>query len=244
MIGRRSVVALAVLCALVLSAVSVASASATEAVECSSSASKIDKFGAHCLAVPAGKTANFGHLGLSAGSHEFTATNANTASETTAGAVSLLAGVISGVAVEIQCTGVSGTGSLENAGSQTKGTGVLTYAGCTILKPAGRGCVVHGGSITTNSLAAESEGASSLKFKPASGETFVSITWEKCTVSALNNTYPVTGTMKATVTGATTTSTEAGVTEQNTLKFGGSKAALAGALTIKSAASGNGLALT
>src|SRR5438067_1724593 len=74
MICRKFVVALALLCALVLSAVSVAGASATEAVECGSSASKIDKFGAHCLSVPEGKTANFGHIGLSAGSHAITAT--------------------------------------------------------------------------------------------------------------------------------------------------------------------------
>lgn len=244
MIQRRFLVALALLCAIVTSSVSVAGASATEAVECSSSASKLDKFGAHCLPVPEGKTANFGHVGLSAGSHEITATNANTASETTAAAVSLLAGVISGVSIEIQCTGVSGTGSMQNVGGQASGTGVLTYSGCTINKPAGKGCVVNGNSITTNSIAAESEGASTLKLKPASGELFASIQFEKCSVEALNRIFPVSGTMKATVTGATVTSTEAGVTEQNTLKLAGNKAAIGGALTIKSAASGNGLALT
>jgi hypothetical protein len=242
MIGRKSVVALAILCALVLSAVSVASASATEAVECSSSASTIDKFGAHCLAVPEGKTANFGHVKLSAGSHAITGTNANTASETTTAAVSVLAGTLSGVVTELQCTGLSGTGTLENTGTQAKGTGTLEYTGCTVAKPAGKGCVVNGGKVTTSELAGESEGAGTLAFKPASGTTFATITIASCSVTALNNPFPVTGSVKGTVTGATTTTTEAGVTTQNTLKFGGNKAGLEGALTIKSGT--NGVALT
>jgi hypothetical protein len=240
MIGRKSVVALAVLCALVISAVSVASASATPAAnECSSTAKTIDKFGAHCLAVPVGKTANFGHT-LVEKVTPITGTNNNTASETTASSNSILAGSLSGVATELQCTGVEKkpgtvatmTNKEVEGAMVAHGEGTLTYTGCTVLKPAGKSCVVKEEMVTTQPLTAISEGAGILNFKPVAGTKFADITIEKCTVLALNNTFPVTGTLKGTVKGATTTTTEPGVTEQNTLFFGGNKAGLGGALTI------------
>jgi hypothetical protein len=135
---------------------------------------------------------------------------------------------------------------MENSGGEVSGTGTLVYTGCMVLKPAGKECVVKGGSVTTEKLAGttKAQAANKLKITPAEGETFAKITLDKCTVASLNNTFPVTGSLIADVSGATSTSTEAGVTTQNTLKFGGNKAGLGGALTIKKTSSGNGLALT
>ncbi|HET7445872.1 MAG TPA: hypothetical protein VFJ57_14575, partial [Solirubrobacterales bacterium] len=53
-----------------------------------------------------------------------------------------------------------------------------------------------------------------------------------------NNTFPVTGSLKLTPSGATLTTTHAGITEQNTLKFGGVKAGLESSLTPRGEAEG------
>lgn len=243
MIGRKSVVALTILCAASFCAISASSASAVPAWTCIVFMNG-GLTGPHCLDTGSGGYIRF-HI--PPGLTKTTATNANTASETTAAAGSVLAGSLSGVATELQCTGLEGTGEMENKEIEKEvflahGTGTLTYTGCTVLKPAGKGCVVNGGKVTTNELTSTSEGSETLAIKPASGETFASITIEKCTVSALNNTFPVTGSLKATVTGATATTTEAGVTTQGTLKFGGNNAGLAGAATNKGE-NGNGLVL-
>jgi hypothetical protein len=239
MIRRKSAVALAVMCALAISAVAVASASATSAFTCAKGAGTFR--GPHCLSTGSA-AAEYGHESFT-GSTSFTVTNANTASETTAAAISVLGGSISGVATELQCTTMSGTGTLENTGTVAKGTGVIAYTGCTVLKPSGKGCKVKGEAINTNSLAAETNGAANLKYKPASGETFAAIVIEGCTVTALNNTFPVTGSLEGTVTGGTTTTTEAGITTQGTLKFGGNKAGLGGAWTTRGP-NGNAFSLT
>lgn len=242
MIGRKSLVALAVLCALAGSAVSVASASAaTKAFTCSKEATKKDRFGAHCLAE--GATKEWGHIEVPAGKTATTATNANTASETTAAATSVLAVTIAGVATEIQCTGLEGSGTMENTESKVASTGTVSYTGCTVTKPAGKGCVVSGGKVTTKELTGESEGATIVKIKPAAGETIATVVIEKCSITGLNNSYPVTGSLKASVSGATATTTEAGVTEQATLKFGGQKAGLGGSVTDKGP-NGNAIVLT
>jgi hypothetical protein len=239
MIGRKSVVALAVLCALAISAFSVASASATTAFTCSAAAPTLDKLGAHCL-TPTGVTKNFGHIGFT-GTTEIDGSNEKTASETTARSTQTLAGTLSGVATELSCgivekkpgTIASMTNKEEPVGTMiAHGEGTLTYKECVVLKPAGKSCVVKEEMVTTELLTAISEGASTLAFKPKAGTTFAGITIEKCTVEALNNTFPVTGTLKAKVEGATTTANEAEVTTQNTLKFGGNKAGLGGSLTI------------
>lgn len=82
-----------------------------------------------------------------------------------------------------------------------------------------------------------------LEFTPASGAEFASITIASCSVSGLNNTFPVTGSIKGVTSGATATSTHPETTAQNTLKFAVQKAGLDGAITIKDS-NGSGLALT
>jgi hypothetical protein len=245
MIGRKSVVGIAVLCALALSAFVTANASAEQrAWACSPSAAQKPFTDAHCInAVP--EQSKFGHVEI-ASPTSIEATNAATASNTTAAAVSKLKGALSGVVTEVQCTGLTGTGSLTNAASSVTGTGVIEYTGCSVTAPAGKGCVVTGGKVTTKTLKGTTVGqaANKLKFEPNSGTEFATVPIESCSIGSLNNKFPVTGSVVADVNGATTSSTEAGVTGQNTLKFGGVNAGIEGAFTIKCKENGNGVVLT
>jgi hypothetical protein len=104
--------------------------------------------------------------------------------------------------------------------------------------------VVTGGTVTTKTLKGTTVGqaANKLKFEPNSGTEFATVPIESCSIGSLNNKFPVTGSLVADTSGATTTTTEAGVTGQNTLKFGGVNAGIEGALTIK--VGSNGVALT
>jgi hypothetical protein len=149
--------------------------------------------------------------------------------------------------LKLQCTTVAqaaGTNTLESTEGKVKGTGAITYSECTVVKPAGKSCLVGNEKmVTTEKLKAGSLSATELKFAPNSGTTFANIKIESCTVAALNNTFPVAGSLIGTVSGATTTTTHAGVTAQATLFFGGNPAGLNGALTIKGP-SGAGVTLT
>ena len=242
---RKTAVGIAVLFALALSAFSVASASAANltAVTCVTDPNGTF-IGDHCLKSGSGNKAK--HVEFN--QDETTtgiATNANTASETTAARSSILTGTLTGVPTEITCTEVaSEEGMFENR-KNAKGEmyahaeGKLHYKGCVVNKPAGKGCKVAGETVLTNQLtgttdiAQEAEPAlHTAEIKPKEGNIFTEIKIEKCTTEALNNTYPVTGTVKARLSGATVQGTGAEVTAQNTLKFGGQKAGLDGAITL------------
>jgi hypothetical protein len=231
---RKSVVALAVLCALAISAVSVASASATSAFTCVNTGTAFR--GAHCLTTGTASQ-TWSHTAITSNPTTITGTNANTATETTTAAVSILKGKLAGLETELQCTEVAqaaGTNTLENTEGKVKGTGAITYSKCTVLKPAGKSCLVGNEKmVTTEKLKAETLSATELKFAPNTGTTFANIVIEGCTVAALNNTFPVTGSLIGTVSGATTTTTHAGVTAQGTVFFGGNPAGLDGGLTTK-----------
>jgi hypothetical protein len=244
MSDRRYVVGLAALAILIFSAIGASTASAEQvAYECSSSAASKTFSDAHCVSSGG---SSFGHVKIE-GTTEVSGTNAKTASETTAAAVGKLKSSLAGVETEIQCT----TDKLISA----KLTVTLVHitldirigkSGCTVTKPAGKGCTVSGGSIETKELQATTMGqaAGNIKITPAEGTEFASIKIEKCSVEALNNTFPVTGSLVATATGATVSTTHAGITSQGTLKFGGVKAGLEGSLTITRTSTGNGIALT
>ncbi|HET7444456.1 MAG TPA: hypothetical protein VFJ57_07340 [Solirubrobacterales bacterium] len=243
MIGRKSVIGIAVLCALAPSAFAAASASAEQrAVTCAPEGSGFSD--AHCTT--AGSPGTFSHVNIPNGeATAITGGNEKTASNTTAASVAKLKGALSGVETEVQCTTVGGSGELTNTATSVSGSGTIEYTGCTVTKPAGKGCVVKGGAVTTEKLAATTVGqaANNVKFTPAGETNFAVIPIEGCSIAALNNNFPVTGSLVATATGATLSTTHAGVTTQNTLKFGGVKAGLEGAITI-SKAGGNPITLT
>jgi len=235
MTGRRSIVFTCLLGVLIISAIAAASASAEQLVyRCVPTAPKLQFSDAHCLN-KVSEGAKFGHEVWGTSPGVLGATNADTASGTTAAAPSKLKGALSGVETEITCTTVGGMGSLSNGAAAFTASGTLEYSGCSVTKPAGKGCAVAGGAITTKELFATNEGQAENTFKitPQEGTEFASIKIESCSNEALNNTFPVTGSVIPSVSGSTVSTTHTGITAQATLKFGGNKAGLEGALTFK-----------
>jgi hypothetical protein len=242
MIGRKSVIGIAVLCAFAFSAIAAATAAAEQqAYTCSSSAATKSFSDAHCK--PGSTGTAFGHTFIANGTvTTITGSNAKTAFSTEAAQGTILKGQLSGVATSLQCTGLTFHGTLTNsAGPPTSvtGTGIIKYMGCTITAPVGKSCIIGGGgTIETTELTATTLGAaaSTLKFAPASGTKFASIPIEGCNENVPPNAnWPLTGAFTASISGATITTTHAGTTTQNTLKFAGTKAGIEGALTISMA---------
>lgn len=237
MIGRRSIIGAFVLCAIALGAFGATSAYAEGRYymcEKNEVAGQEQFSDAHCV-VGATGNGGFKHVEITAGTfQEYVATNAKTAKETTAAAPTTLKSTIAGVETEIECTGSSGEGKVINAETSASGTGTLAYTGCTVTKPTGKGCKVTEGGFKTGTLSSTTAGqpANSIKTSPASGETFVTIPISGCSIEALNNKFPVTGSVVVGANGATVSTTEAGVTAQATLKFGGNKAGIGGAQTV------------
>jgi hypothetical protein len=235
MTGRRSIIGIAVLGALALCAFGAAGASATgRAFMCegNTEAGKEQFSDAHCVVAAEG-SGGFRHIPI-VSVQAYVASNGKTASGTTAAQPAKLKTTVAGVEVEVECTTVSGEGSLSNSETSASGTGSIKYSGCTVNKPAGKGCVVTGGSFATTTLALTTEGqtAGNIKVSPKSGTTFTTVPLSKCSIEALNNEFVVTGSVVTTSKGATVTTTEAGVTAQGTLKFGGNKAGIEGAETV------------
>jgi hypothetical protein len=248
------------LCALVFSAFAAQGAAAatkgTTAFTCKSGAGTLR--GEHCLTTGSA-SATFGHVAIAENTAtELSGTNAKTASETTAAAASILKVTIAGTPLELEATGVSGTGSASNQKAASgehfvSGTGTIHYTGVKVLKPAGKGCEVFADNsgvegtketVQTEPLKATTEGQGDfLKFEPASGTIFATF-FVTCTnpevPEALKGTYTVTGSLKCPTTGATTICSHEEITTQNTLKTKGSKAGLAGALTISGRSGGAG----
>jgi hypothetical protein len=250
--GRRAIVGLCMLCALVFSAFAAQGAAAatkgTTAFTCIQ-----DPFGtligAHCLTTGSGE--KYSHVAIAENTTtELKGTNANTASGTTAAAPSILKVTIAGTPLELQATTVTGTGSATNKKAASgehfvSGTGEIVYTGVTVLKPEGKGCDVYEdnagvegtkGTVKTVKLKATTEGQGDfLKFEPNEGTTFANF-FITCTnpevPEVLKGTWTVTGSLKCPVTGATTVCGHEEITTQNTLKAKGSKAGLSGALTI------------
>ncbi|MGD9736137.1 MAG: hypothetical protein AB7V58_11105 [Solirubrobacterales bacterium] len=236
MTGWKSAVGIAALCALALSAFAANASAEQNAFYCADNAGSEDFSDSHCVTWVGSGNGSKGHEEFEPYTeYSVTATNAATASGTEVAAVSKLLGALSGVATEVQCTGLSGSGELINFLTSVETAGVISYSGCTVTKPSGKGCVVKGGAVTTNTLRATNflQAANTLKFEPSELSALATVTIEKCSVGALNNSFSVTGSFVASVSGATTTTTHAAVTSQNTLKFGGVKAGIEGAMTIR-----------
>jgi hypothetical protein len=243
MIGRNSSFGIAVLCGLAVCAVAAGNASAAQkAFTCSPTAASKTFSDAHCLS--AGGT-NFGHVAI-AETTSVEATNANTASATTAAQPWKLEGFDAGINTLIECTTASGTGSLTNQAAFVEGTGFLHFTGCVVLIPINSGCVVKEGKVDTEELSATTNGqpANKLKVQPVAGAKLAGVTIESCKVAGLNNTTPLTGSLVADTSGATVTTTIAGVLGQKTLKYAGANAGVEGALTFKKSGGGNPITLT
>jgi hypothetical protein len=242
MIGRKSVIGIAVLCALVLSAFAAASASAEQrAYACSESFTPREYSDAHCVN-KVSEGAKFGVKEEPTGTAvTISATNAKTASSTEKASPATLRGTLAGVKTEITCTTVTGTGTLTNAAASTSGSGTLNYTGCTVVEPAGKGCQV--GNVTATVKATTvGQAANRLKFEPSvTGGNFATVGISGCANEAPPAaSYPVTGSLVATTEGATTSTTLTEVETENKLKFGGNKAGLEGKITISATSSSVG----
>jgi hypothetical protein len=260
MTGRRAIVGVCMLCALVFSAFAAQSASAaskgTTAFTCVKGQGTLK--GEHCLTT--GNAAEeYGHVEIAENAPtEIIGTNGKTSGETSAAGLTRLKETIGGVELELTATGVSGTGTMENKKDGTtgehyaEGSGTIVYSGVEVAKPAGKGCKVFTdnagvagteGIVDTNALKATTKGQGDfLKFEPGSGTTFATFFVSGCSpsVPAIEGTWEITGSLKCPVTGATTVCSHSEITTQNTLKGKGNKAGLEGALTISGRTGGSG----
>jgi len=247
MIGRRAVVGLSLICALVLCAFAApgASAAGTTAFTCVEK-KEGDFSDAHCDdKVEPGK-GTFGHVEIKAGEKtEFEGTNAKTSGKTNDAAPAMLTGVSGGVAVTIECKKVASTGTIENKEGppmSVAGTKIVAeYSECTVQKPAK--CKVKE-PIKTNELTSATEINATemfVKFTPPAGKPFVEITLEGAEC-AIKGTFPVEGSAAGTGAsnsgeGATLVFTEP--MTATTLKFGGQAATFSATETIKMKGGGN-----
>jgi hypothetical protein len=240
----KTMFGLCVLSAFAICAFAAQGASAQTAFECASGTGAGFK-DAHCKeAVSSG--ASFVHKEIAKNTpFGITLTNLTTG---TARSTAQLKSVQSGVTLELQATEVEGTGTMENkeegATMWAQGTGTIVFKGVTVTAPAGKSCVVKGGTVTTNKLAGTTKGLTNqLQFSPFEGTTFAEFTVENCTVAALNHVYTATGSVIGNTSGTTTNFVHSEVTTQGKLLLAGQKAGLEGSVTIKSSG-GNGIALT
>jgi hypothetical protein len=181
MIGRRAVLGLSLLCALLFSAFAAQSASAATngqtAFTCVKvEANKGDFKDAHCDENVGTNKGSFAHKALTANpTTEVEGTNAGTKNATTESTPAILRGEALLSKVEITCTGVNGAATIENklvgerheVAATGTGTGTpkdftVTYTGCTVQKPSTK-CTVEDsvtkipGTIDVRATAATSE---------------------------------------------------------------------------------------
>jgi hypothetical protein len=143
-----------------------------------------------------------------------------------------LKSTIAGVSFEITCTKLEGPGAEgtnEEVGGEkiVHGTGgKWKLSGCSVTAPVGKGCTVPS-TLETGTLTSTTNSVGSTKFKPASGETFVTISISGCSVAALNGSRALKGT--ATSSRVTSARQEFTSSSGSSLTFGGQSAVLTGA---------------
>jgi len=232
-------IGLSLLCALLLSVIAAATASAEGTTAFTCKATKAGGAGfsdEHCTkAVSTGAT--FSHEEIPPGTAtKFKSTNNETGSTTS---TFRFKGTLAGVAFELSATGVVSEGTITNEVlddvMQSVGKEITVhFTGVKVTAPAGIGCKVKEETLLTNRLRSVTvEGTSptttGVKYEPELvGQSFLGIKLEGCSNPELNGTFPVTGAALATPEGATLDFTEASTAG---LKFGGNKASLTGKLT-------------
>ncbi len=251
--GRRAVIGLSLLSALVFCAFSASSAWAikgTTGFTCDPVPEGTGNFtDAHCD--KAGK-GNFSDANVVSGEAEVEFTNEKTASETAKSAPSVLRGVIFGVNTEISCAVVSGKAKVANVVEGGKmevvGSGVTSkFSTCTVIKPAK--CTLKEANLTagvtsTSYTERETSGIKNTmgaEFKPAAGKPFSTFTLEGKECALKEKAIPVEGTALATGgTGPSETSASSGATlvftkemTEKTLKVGESAVSLESTTTVR-----------
>jgi hypothetical protein len=242
--GHRAVAGLALLCALLFSAVMASSASAvkgTTAFTCLSNVEKVAGFeDEHCTKTQA-SPAKFKHVAIAENTTVKTHVTNERTNATTTGPTTLTLTAEKQPLVgetEIQCKKLQGHGDLTNDKNEaTKehtihGTsGTLLYSECSFTKPSF--CKVKGGQILAEKVTATSAAqGDALLFKPEEGTTFVTIEAEGF---GCPSKLPVEGEVLAKENGATIEFTEAEITGTKKLTVNGQPAGLGGKATVRSA---------
>lgn len=262
MTGRRAIVGLCMLCALAFSAIMAQAANAESngltlftCKEVTPAPGTAGFSKAHCKESDAVSTeAKYEHVAIA----ENTTTNITGTTVDTEGkpTPSRLKATISGIETELVSPlahihpEVEGKPTSWVTNAKEPATGVpnpnehyfhgeaqVDYTEVEVAKPAGKGCKVKGGTVTTNKLKFSSTGTKehTVKFEPASGPTglFAEFTVEGCSVGALNGPYEVKGSVEGVVDGSTLTFTHAQTTAQALLTVRAQKAGFESTTTIK-----------
>jgi hypothetical protein len=254
--GRRAIVGLCMLCALMVSAFAAQSASAvtkgTTAVTCVKGGGILR--GQHCLN-SGSASAEYRHVEFAEETTtELEISSKNTAEETTTAGKTVFKEVIGGVELELSSDNVTGTptSSITNKKDPVtgehyvEGTAIYHYAEVKVTKPVGKKCKVFTDNEATKKPGAEgivdvhlkftTKGQGDfIKFEPATGSAFATFFIEGCEPpfgAPLEGTWEITGSVKCPTSGATIVCKHEEVTTQNTLKGKGSKAGIEGPVTI------------
>jgi hypothetical protein len=256
--GRRAVVGLCMLCALLVSAFAAQSASAvgTTAYTCVKGGKVSPTYNsAHCR--PSDGAGEWSHESIANGTTtELTGNGKDDKGNPIPG---FLVSTAFGATVELEGKTVTGSGqmtnSIESGEMFASGSGTITFSEVSVVKPANCKVQTDGpskekledGVVHTESLKATTKGqADRLKFEPTVAPTFARF-WistnlpppaAACPLD--NTTFTATGSVTGVPNGATTEFTEADTTAQNTLKLNGAKAGISGSLTIEGRATGSG----
>ncbi len=219
--GRRAVIGLSLLCALLFSAFAAQSASATvgtTAFTCVLDGGSEDFADAHCDEPTEAGKGEFGHVAIGEEGTSVRLSNEKTASLTGFAKHAIFKTTSGGIALEITCQIAEGTGSIKNiakgpdGGMAVEGFGgsSLTFTFCTMPKPVNGAkeelCKVKwpitatGTSMTRVNQGPE-KNTMGVEFKPKEGSPFTELTFENVSGKAcfLNGKkVAVTGTAMAT----------------------------------------------
>jgi hypothetical protein len=243
MIGRRATIGLSLLCALLFSAIAVQSAAAvvgtnTTAFACVKQDKAVFKFAdAHCdVESVNGDTGQYEHSTIS-GATEIEVTNVTTGE---AKSTQVLEGKPFKVSTKIECTTLTGKGTVSNSEPSAKvhkvtGSGTLNYSGCTVVKPAK--CTVKEPIVAKIGSVEIQEGlvgpkaevnAMGLEVKAPAGEPFTNVELQgvECPLKAVP--FPVEGSVIVT--------NGPGVAEAQTKKWSGATAVVTPAMSNLNAA--------
>lgn len=263
MIGRRALVGLSLLSALLFCALAAQGASAaahtsenTTAFTCVSKGGNLDFSDAHCDKTVSAGTGSFGHELIPVGKTEIELTNQGTKNETKESSILTLKSTLAKVETHTDCSTVNGSGTIENSGTKTDhkvaGTITLEVSNCTVTKPAK--CTVKEPIVwKATYMGVDQLGAGKnemgIEFTPE-GKNFTEITFEGAECALKGSTFGTSGT--AIVTGAPGGSAkESGATwifepgnGMEEMTWGGAPDEMVASLTMKMKGGGNPISLT
>lgn len=143
----------------------------------------------------------------------------------------VIEGALSGVKTTISCAEGTTAGSVENPAGGADGTASLTlgFSGCNVLKPEGKSCYVKGGGFSSEPLSGTLATAETPVLKLTAPGALAKITIAGCTLTSLNNWFPLSGSLLVSPTlNLERRGSWAIPNSQTELKFGGNKASASG----------------